>query len=44
MTVFIEPILYLDLQRARPICFCPVCGSEAYGTAVSCPRCERRAP
>jgi len=41
--VRIEPVLYLDVQQAVPLAFCPVCGAECYGSELPCLRCERRA-
>lgn len=42
MNLPIEPMLYIDIQAAKPLSFCPDCGAERYGAAGSCPRCERR--
>lgn len=43
MIPFIEPTLYIDLQAARPACFCQTCGGECYAPSFTCLRCERRA-
>lgn len=42
MEWIIEPVLYLDPQAAKPLCFCPICGGEIYTQEGICLRCERR--
>lgn len=37
-----ESTLYVDVQRAKPADFCPVCGSERYAPGKTCLRCKRR--
>jgi len=40
----IEPMLYIDIQQEKPVCFCEVCGGERYAPGLGCLRCERRRP
>ena len=40
MTVFIEPVLYIDPQAAKPSGFCRRCGGEIYRPGELCPDCE----
>ena len=40
MIPFIEPVLYIDPQAARTVCFCRRCGGECYHPAALCPDCE----
>ena len=40
MIPLIEPVLYIDPQNARPVCFCLCCGGEIYHAAEICPDCE----
>ena len=42
MIPMIEPVLYVDVQRAAA-CRCRVCGGERYAPGFVCLRCERRA-
>ena len=44
MIPVIEPVLFLDAQRAVPVCLCETCGGERYGPSLRCLRCERRQP
>ena len=44
MNIPIEPRLYTDPQRCRPLGRCPVCGGECYPPGGRCIRCERRIP
>ncbi len=38
----IEPVLYLDPQRAIPRWFCEGCGAECYHESCLCPECEAK--
>ena len=38
----IEPMLYIDPQTRKPVCFCSRCGGERYAPGLVCLRCERR--
>lgn len=40
MIPMIEPVLYIDPQKAKPVCFCCRCGGEIYHPACLCPDCE----
>ncbi len=42
MEMRIQMVLYIDIQAARPVARCPVCGGEIYGEG-GCLRCERMA-
>ena len=42
MIPFIEPVLYLDPQKKRPVCFCLRCGGECYHESLLCYDCEER--
>ena len=39
----VEPMLYVDEQAARPVCFCPRCAGECYAREGMCLRCGRAA-
>ena len=36
----IEEMLYLDEQRAIPVCYCSRCGGAKYAPGLRCIRCE----
>ncbi len=40
MIPLIEPVLYMDLQAAKPVWFCENCGAECYHPARLCTECE----
>lgn len=42
MTVKVESILYIDIQKQKPAGSCPECGGEVYAPSMICLRCERR--
>ena len=41
MLTNLEPMLFIDLQAAKPACFCEKCGTERYAPSLICLRCER---
>lgn len=40
MISLIEPVLFIDPQAARPVCFCSRCGGECYHPSLLCADCE----
>ena len=40
MIPLIEPVLYRDLQAAKPSAFCERCGGECYHPSRLCTDCE----
>ena len=40
MIPLIEPVLFLDPQAEKPVCFCLRCGGECYHPAELCDDCE----
>ncbi len=36
----IQSVLYIDIQRARPVARCPRCGGEVYRADGDCLQCE----
>ena len=42
MIPMIEPVLYIDPQAAKPICFCRRCGGECYHPSPLCSDCEAK--
>ena len=41
MKIFIEPVLYTDIQAEKPASFCERCDGERYAPSLICSRCER---
>jgi hypothetical protein len=44
MALFIQPVLYIDVQAQIPAGFCEECGGELYRPGLICIRCQRDNP